>query len=60
MARYEQTTLGDEHELRVTWTTRDSAWPFMLTAEGTDVRLTNKEARDLALFLTKYLLEYVE
>ena len=60
MARYESKEICDD--FTVTWTTREPDEPFQLhdMKAGMYLNLTPSEAKELALFLVTYLLEYVE
>lgn len=59
MARYESKEICED--VCITWSTRDQDHPFMLhdNVAGVEINLTPGEAKELALFLVKHLLEYV-
>lgn len=63
MSIYESACLGKESST-VHWTSKDTKYPFRLVIEddenSTEITFTKEEARDLAVFLVKYLYEYVE
>lgn len=59
MARYESKEICED--VMITWSTRDQDEPFKLhdNVAGVEINLTPSEARELAFFLVKHLLEYV-
>lgn len=62
MARYESAQLGEsDDDSQATWTTKDEGRPFSVRdSAGNEIQLSPKEARDLAVFLTRWLFEYLD